>query len=190
VSEAGSVARRKGVYILLEALQRVDDVDWELDIVGGLEPFISRRYASVLRDPRITLHDTVRRLDRAKHMYTADVFIFPPRSARVVIEAMALGCVIVTTPNSGSIVEEPSNGIIVDPGNANALSMAVRRVAELRSDFPTIGSRNRRLVLERYRQRDLRDALRCLYQELLDDTDRDERRSEFQLRDRPTDLLD
>ena len=166
---AGSVERRKGAHILLEALQRVNDVDWELDIVGSLEPFISKRYASGLRDPRITLHDTVRRLDLAKHMYTADVFIFPSLaegSARVVIEAMALGCVIITTPNSGSVVEEPSNGILVSPGDVDALATAVRRVAELRSQLPTIGSRNRRLVLGRYRQRDFGDKLECFYQRL------------------------
>jgi glycosyltransferase involved in cell wall biosynthesis len=190
---AGSVERRKGAHILLEALQRVNDVDWHLDIVGAFEPFVAQRYASMLDDPRITLHETVRRFDLAKHMHKADVFIFPSLaegSARVVIEAMALGCVIITTPNSGSVVEEPSNGIIVDAGNADALSTAVRRVAELRSDFPTIGSRNRRLVLERYRQRDLGDALQCLYHEVLGDADRDERCSDFQLRELPSGLLD
>jgi glycosyltransferase involved in cell wall biosynthesis len=166
---AGSVERRKGAHILLEALQRVNDVDWKLVIVGRLESFISKRYGSLLNDPRITLHDTVRRIDLATHMYAAEVFIFPSLaegSARVVMEAMALGCVIITTPNTGSVVEEPSNGIIVDPGDVDALSTAVRRVAELRPQLPTLGSRNRRLVLKRYRQRDSGDAYECLYQHL------------------------
>jgi glycosyltransferase involved in cell wall biosynthesis len=188
---AGSVERRKGAHVLLEALQRVDDVDWRLEIVGAFEPFISERYASTLDDPRISAHQTVHRFELAKHMHRADVFIFPSLaegSARVVTEAMTLGCVVVTTPNSGSIVDEPANGIIVDPGNAKALSTAIRRVAELRSEFPTIGSRNRRVVLEHYRQRDLGDGLQRLYQKLAADVEPDEGRPELDVPGLPLDL--
>lgn len=166
---AGSVERRKGAHILLESLQCLDDIDWHLDIIGRLEPFISKHYRLVLKDPRITLHDTVRRLDLAEHMHRADVFIFPSLaegSARVVIEAMALGCVVITTPNSGSIVEEPSNGVVVEPGDSDALANAVRRLEALRPQLPAIGSRNRQLVLERYRQRDFGDGLHRLYEGL------------------------
>ena len=84
----------------------------------------------------------------------------------MVTEAMALGCVVITTPNSGSVAREPLNGIIVKAGDVEALAAAVRRVAELRPQPPAIESRNRQLVLDRYRQKDFGDAFQRLYEKL------------------------
>src|SRR5204863_8591121 len=87
-------------------------------------------------------------------------------SARVVTEAMALGCVVITTPNSGSIIQDPSNGIIVEAGDAEALAVAVQRIVELKPQLPTIESRNRNLVLDRHRQQHFGDAFQHLYEQL------------------------
>ena len=60
----------------------------------------------------------------AERMSLADVFVFPSfaeGSARVVSMAMACGCCIITTPNSGSIVQEKIHGNVVAPGDANEL---------------------------------------------------------------------
>ena len=54
-------------------------------------------------------------------MSNSDIFLFPSLaegSANVIFEAMASGCAIITTPNSGSIVKNNHNGFIINPGDA------------------------------------------------------------------------
>ena len=166
---AGSVERRKGAHVLCEALKGVTDVPWRLDVLGGLEPWISHRYKSFFEDPRVRLHGTVPRVELSRYMCEAEVFIFPSLaegSARVVMEAMALGCFIITTPNSGSIIHDPENGLLVAPGDPSALAAAIRRAASLGPELVATANRNRQTVLTRFRQRDFGEALERLYLEL------------------------
>ena len=167
---AGSLEQRKGAHVLLDALRNLCDVPWHLDIVGPVSAVIARDYADVLQDHRTTVVGIVRRRDLARYMAGAEVFVFPSLaegSARVVFEALASGCYVITTANSGSIVEDGVHGAIVPPGDSSALEAAIRSAIANRDSLAAVGTRNAELIRHHYRQRDYGEALVDLYHRLL-----------------------
>jgi glycosyltransferase involved in cell wall biosynthesis len=163
---AGRFERRKGADVLVEALQELDDVDWELVIAGPVMPDILAAHSRFLGGPRVKLLGTIRRPELAREMSSAPVFVFPSYaegSARAVFEALACGCYVITTPQSGTIVEDGVHGALVAPDDVAGLSAAIAAAAEDRARVAETGQRNAALIAARYRQSDYGDALAALY---------------------------
>jgi glycosyltransferase involved in cell wall biosynthesis len=103
------------------------------------------------------------------------VFVFPSLadgSARVVFEALACGCYVITTPNSGTIVEDEIHGALVPPGDAGRLREAILAADRDRDRLADTGTRNAQLMAERFSQRNYGDGLANLYRELSPRVDR------------------
>lgn len=168
---AGGPDPRKGIGILIAALSGLDDVPWHLDILGGIHPDISRRFGGFLADPRVQQHGLLSRSAMAERLTAADIFVFPSLaegSARSVFEALANGCFVITTPNSGSIVEHEHHGFLVPPGDAEALRTALRRAFALGRDrLAATGAANAALIRADYNQHRYGDRLAALYDRLL-----------------------
>jgi glycosyltransferase involved in cell wall biosynthesis len=144
-------------------------VDWELLVAGPVASDISAAHGAFLKDPRVKLLGTLRRAELRREMMSAPVFVFPSfaeGSARVVFEALACGCYVVTTPNAGTIVEDSVHGALVRPGDADQLRAAIAGANAQRPLVARIGNRNAQVVAERYRQSDYGDALAALYRKL------------------------
>ncbi len=138
---AGTLVRRKGHMVLLQALQRLAElgctVPWRLAIAGwrtGDEParldaFISQHSLGN------RVHLLGQRSDVADWLAAADVFVMPSLWEGLplaILEAMLAGKVIVASATSGipeAIVNE-EHGLLVSPGNADELATALRRVLE------------------------------------------------------------
>ncbi len=166
---AGLFDRRKGAVELLTAVESLRDLPWRLEIVGGIAPDVERDFGNVLADPRVAIQGYVPRAELATRMAAADVFVFPSLaegSARVVFEALACGCYVITTANAGSIVEDGVHGALVPPGDADALAAAIRQVIADRAMLLNVGRRNAELVRRQYRQSHYGAALERLYRKL------------------------
>jgi glycosyltransferase involved in cell wall biosynthesis len=168
---AGSFEMRKGAEDLLKALRLLRDKEWELKIAGSISPDIKKRFHDDLKDERICQMGWLSRRNLAAEMVKADGFVFPSLaegSARVIFEALACGCYVITTPNSGSIVKDGVHGRLVPPGDAEALSAAIRETMALpRAQLRETGQNSAREIRDRYRQTQYGDKLLSLYQELL-----------------------
>lgn len=163
---SGAFCRRKGAEILISALEKLSDLDWRLDLAGSVDDDIREHHRDFFSNPRVAELGTRSRAELARAMSTAEIFLFPSLaegSARVVFEALAAGCYVVTTPNSGSIVEDGVHGAVVPPGDSDALADAVRRARASRHDLSRIGEANAHMMRSRYRQSDYGDALAQLY---------------------------
>lgn len=169
----GAFNRRKGASVLLAALERLSEASemgpWELDVVGPVETEIPSGSVELLKSLPVRLLGPMGRSEVARKMVEADVFVFPSLaegSARVVFEALACGCYVITTPNAGSIVEDGVHGTLVPAGDAEALAIALRVAADRRRTVAEVGRRNSALVRSRYRQRHYGEALVRLYDEV------------------------
>lgn len=163
---AGGYSRRKGVPFLERALLAINDLDWELVVAAGVRAGSS----ALLSDPRVMPLGFLTRADLAKEMTLSDIFVFPSLaegSARVIFEALASGCYVITTPNSGSIVEDGVHGALVPPGDASALERAIRDAMSDLERVRSIGRRNAELVRSSYRQSHYADQVLQLYGRLL-----------------------
>jgi glycosyltransferase involved in cell wall biosynthesis len=167
---AGSFEKRKGADILIDALRQVGELPWRLEIAGNLPPHVLNENRDFFSDSRVHYLGVRTRKQLADAMSHSDVFVFPSLaegSARVIFEAMACGCYIVTTPNSGSIVEHGVHGSIVPPGDSAAVTRAIEEVYQSRRQSAEIGLRNAQLIKSKYRQCNYGDQLEALYKSLL-----------------------
>lgn len=167
---AGAFSQSKGACVLIEALCKLRDVPWRLKIAGPLASDMQPRYADFFADERVAWLGNLQRDQLAREMARAELFVFPSLaegSARVVFEALAAGCCVITTPNAGSIVVDRVHGRLVPPGNAKALALAIREAADERDWLWEVGIRNAQLIRERYRQAHYGDQLAKLYDQLL-----------------------
>lgn len=167
---AGSLEQRKGAEELLGALTILEQAfPWSLEIAGSIDPAVALRFHYVLNDPRVRHLGTLSRTSLAARMAAAEIFVFCSRaegSARVIFEALAAGCYVITTPNSGSIVEDGVHGAVVPPGDSGAVVAALRGAFSDRNHVREVGNRNAELIRDRYRQEHYGDALEKLYGQL------------------------
>lgn len=169
---AGELGARKGGRILLQALSRMRDLSWEIELVGMIDEGLRNDFRDLFSDARVTVSGFLPRAELAARMSMADIFVFPSLaegSARVVFMAMACGCYVITTPNSGSIVQDGAHGKIVEPGNADALEAALRESLRNFAEVPVIGRKNAELVKARYTQRHYGEGLMAIYGTLAKD---------------------
>ena len=125
---AGGICQRKGIVYLLRAWQSIRRPGWRLQLLGA-PPRSLDALDGVL--------DGVELLGRVPHaevpdaMANADVFVFPSLfegSAVVTYEALACGLPCIVTPSSGSVARNGVDGIVVPPGDVEALAGAMVRL--------------------------------------------------------------
>ena len=133
-----SLTPRKGHDTLLDALERLSDVDWRLTIVGDCDRAsehgarVKARSAASLMQGRIAIAGELTGAALESAYDEADLFVLPTHYegyGMVVAEALAHGIPVVSTP-TGAIPELVGDaaGILVTAGDAAALAGALRSV--------------------------------------------------------------
>jgi len=166
---AGLFEKRKGAAVIVDVLRHLPDIPIQLEIAGKLDPQVVKENREFFADPRVRYLGMLSRKELAGVMSQSDVFLFPSLaegSARVVFEALAAGCYVVTTPNSGSIVESGVHGSIVPPANSLETARAIEDAYLNRELARAIGLANADLIKSRYRQCHYGDQLQKLYMAL------------------------
>jgi glycosyltransferase involved in cell wall biosynthesis len=123
----GGASRRKGVHYLLEAWRTVNAGDAELLIAGnrteGLEDFPSIANCRVFgRVPDSEFLDLLQQADMLVHPSLAE------GGCNVVYEALACGVPVIVSSNGSSAVRHEREGIVVPPGDSDALRAAIERL--------------------------------------------------------------
>lgn len=124
----GALTRRKGIPVLLEAWHKLSLPHAELTLVGTIHEDVKpalERFAA----PSINAVGFTSCVDEVFRQ--ADVHIFPSEcegSPKSVYEACAAGLAQITTFESGDVVLNEVNGLIVPPNDVVALANAIRRL--------------------------------------------------------------
>jgi glycosyltransferase involved in cell wall biosynthesis len=157
VGTVGRLEERKGHAFLLEALRRVAERETDVrGLVVGAGKEAARLAA--LRD-RLHLADRVRLVgywpDLAEALAAIDVFVLPSLMEGhplAVLEAMAAGKPIVATTVGGlaEAIEDGVSGLLVPPGDADALAEAVVSLLRDPERAARLGREARRALEERF----------------------------------------
>jgi glycosyltransferase involved in cell wall biosynthesis len=128
----GQISQRKGLSYLQRAYERIHGPDTSLTLVGQFQDDGS----SLMPWRHLFRHiPHVPRVELARLFQEADVFVFPTLVEGMplaVVEAMASGLPVITTPNGpGDIVRDEVDGYIVPPRDINAI---VDRLETLRDN--------------------------------------------------------
>lgn len=134
----GNVIRRKGLHLLLEALVSIQDVAWELKVIGDLT--VDRRYAKSLRrkvfnrglEKRVRFYGRLAKKELAEMMRSSDVLAVPSLYEGFGIcylEAMGQGLAVIATRNGGSgeIITDGKEGFLVAP-DIGEIAVRIRQI--------------------------------------------------------------
>ncbi len=129
----GSVNLRKGAPVFLEMAKRLAGKNVEFSMVGPIS--IPADAAAQMRG-YVQLTGPVPRSEVARHLQSFDIFFFPSvceGSASVVMEAMAAGLPVVTTPNSGTVIRHGIEGFIHEPTDWDGMADSLQNLLENKS---------------------------------------------------------
>ena len=156
----GRLVEKKGVAVLLQALGALaDDLDWSLDVIGDgpLRAELEAKAAPL--GARVTFHGQQGSADLGRMLARAEVAVFPSVRAQsgdqdglpvALLEAMAAGTPIVASdlPGLSDAVagrfdadgpDAGPAGLLVEPGDAAALTAAVTRLLGDRAQREEMG---------------------------------------------------
>ena len=147
---AGALIKRKGIQHVLEAWHRLNLSNAELWLVGFVhdeaKPFLKEfwrdniRVVGFMRDPENYLNEST-------------IHVFPSQwegSAKVTYEAAACGLPQITTREAGDVVRNEIEGIIVKPGDVNAIAAALEHLYRHPEIVEKMGTAARRRVVENF----------------------------------------
>ncbi len=147
---AGALIKRKGIQHVLEAWHRLNLPDAELWLIGFVhdeaKPFLNQfwrdniRVVGFVRDPE-------------NYLNQGTLHIFPSQwegSAKVTYEAAACGLPQITTREAGDVVRNGIEGIIVKPGDVNAVATALEHLYRHPEIVERMSSAARRRVVENF----------------------------------------
>lgn len=131
----GGISKRKGVDSLLRVWKRLDLADAELHLYGRVREDVARNLKGA---KNVICHGYI---PLSEELPKNHIFVFPSTlegSAKSVYEALACGLPVITTPNSGSVVRNGIEGIIVTAGDDDELEdamLSLYRDTELRAKY-------------------------------------------------------
>ena len=147
---AGALIRRKGIQHVLEAWHRLNLPDAELWLVGFVHEEAKPYLTEFWRD-NIRVVGFVRDLEN--YLSQGTVHVFPSQwegSAKVTYEAAACALPQITTREAGDVVRNGIEGIIVKPGDVNAIAAALEHLYGHPEIVEQMGTAARRRVVENF----------------------------------------
>ncbi len=127
---AGHAGVPKGLHLLLQAVDTLSDLPWELR-VAGLSSASAPRQSRVW--DKITWLGPIARSEVMRHYREADVLVFPTLSdgfGMAQVEAQAWKLPVIASRFCGAVVQDGVNGIVLPDTSPQAIAHALRAVAE------------------------------------------------------------
>ena len=143
----GALIQRKGVHHLLEVWHRLNLKDAELVLVGSVHDEI-RPWLDEFGGGNVRLAGFVSNVEELYR--SAAVHVFPSScegSAKATYEAAACGLPQVVTRESGDVVIDGLNGIVIPPDNPDALAAGIERLYRDRDLCAQLGAAGRERVV-------------------------------------------
>ena len=160
---SGALIERKGIHHLLEAWHRLDLRDAELWLVGAVHDE-AKPYLKKFWRPNIKIFGFVR--DPESYLSQGTIYVFPSQwegSAKVVYEAAACGLPMITTREAGDVVRDGIEGIIVQPGDVDAIAAAIEQLYKSPETVARMSEAARKRVVENFTWDHFRERLLFAY---------------------------
>ncbi len=147
----GQVSLRKGVPYLLEAFAQVRHPRKRLRLIGPMFPHMKPLLAR-LPMQQVEIVGAVSRPELVRYLSSSHVMVLPSIEEGLALvqgEAMACGCPLIATPNTGSedLFANGKEGFIVPERNPQAIAWHLQQLAE----DPDLQQQMRTAALERVR---------------------------------------
>ena len=176
----GNVIPRKGLHIVLKALERLPDDQWTLTAVGNPQAHpsyaraVSRQIAQAGLAANVQFAGILPDRELSKYMKASHVLVMPSSYEGygiVYAEAMGFGLPAIGTTSgaAGEIITHCRDGFLISPGDAVALASYLTELAQNRQRLleMSLAARNRYQSLPTWKGS--MDTIRTFLIELVDD---------------------
>ncbi len=137
----GNVIHRKGLHVLLQALESLPEINWALDVAGSLahEPGYARNMQALAARPglnqRVKFLGALDDTTLAKELASSHVLVVPSSYEGygiAYLEGMSYGLPAIATTNgaAGEIITHGVDGFLVPPGQPEPLAEVIRGLAD------------------------------------------------------------
>ncbi|MDQ3119174.1 MAG: glycosyltransferase family 4 protein [Verrucomicrobiota bacterium] len=164
---SGALIERKGIHHLLEAWDRLDLKEAELWLVGSVHEEAKPHLQRFARD---NIRVVGFAHDPETYLSQGTIHVFPSQcegSAKVTYEAAACGLPQITTRESGDVVTDGVEGIIIKPGDVDALAEAILHLNRHPEIVERMSSAARARVVENFTWDDFRARLLGAYEQAM-----------------------
>ncbi|HWY51569.1 MAG TPA: glycosyltransferase family 4 protein [Chthoniobacterales bacterium] len=147
---SGALIERKGIHHLLEAWHRLNLPDAELWLLGSVHDEAKPHLKKFGRE-NVRVFGFKRDLEN--YLNQGSVYIFPTRlegSAKTIYEAAACGLPMITTREAGDVVRDGVEGIIVQPGDVDAIAAAIEHLYRHPEIVASMSAAARQRVVENF----------------------------------------
>ncbi len=147
---SGALIERKGIHHLLEAWHRLNLQDAELWLLGSVHDEAKPHLKKFGRENVRVLGF---KRDLENYLNQGSVYVFPSRlegSAKTIYEAAACGLPMITTREAGDVVRDGVEGIIVQPGDVDAIAAAIDHLYRHPEIVASMGAAARQRVVENF----------------------------------------
>ena len=171
------ITRLKGHDMFIESLSLIRDLDWTAVCIGSAD--INSSYSDELKTMVLNkgLKDRIffpgNCEDMPAAIKLADLVVScssePESFGRIAVEAQSMNTPVIATAHGGSVetILPDKTGILVRPGSAEEMSVALKRVLEDRDIYTTLSS-GRSRVLAMFTKKSMCENTLALYRENLD----------------------
>lgn len=147
----GTVSVRKGVPYLLEGFKAFSHPNKRLRVVGPISPEMAG-YLRRLADDRISYEGALPNRELPARYSSADAMVLPSVEeglALVIGEALACGCPVIATPNTGAsnLFDHGREGLLVDVQSSAAVRDALQRFADCPEEATAMRGRARERIV-------------------------------------------
>ncbi len=164
---SGALIERKGVHHLLMAWRKLNLKDAELWLVGSVHDEI-KPYLEKLGGDDVKVVGFAR--EPENYLRQSTVHVFPSQcegSAKVTYEAAACGLPQITTREAGDVVQDGVQGIIIQPGDIDALAEAIQHLYDHPEIVERMSLAARKRVVENFTWDHFRTRLLGAYEQAM-----------------------
>lgn len=172
----GRLGQRKGVYDLLEVIDRLVNIQQQKDLVfylagdGELEQVKKIIQKNNLQN-HVQLLGWLNEQEKMKWLKQADTIILPSYNEGLpmaILEAMAGGKVIISSKVGGipDLVKEGENGFLIQPGDAESLCRYILYVKTHPAEMQQISANNINKIEACYNLKKINNRLADIYREI------------------------
>lgn len=172
---AGELCRKKGIYTIIQAipsiLTKYKKVKFILAGKGEIEK-VKKICKEMGIQNNVCLHGFVAGEKKIKVFAEADIYILPSYNEGLpvsVLEAMASGLPIITTPVGGipEAVKNGINGFLIEPGNSEMLADKILKLLKDDELRKNMGRKSLKIVKEKFDINIIDEQLSNIYEEFL-----------------------
>ncbi|MEB3802205.1 glycosyltransferase family 4 protein [Flavobacterium columnare] len=169
----GRLVKDKGINELITAFTNLNLSKTKLLLVGPLESDLDPLLPETLTeiDENINIINVGYQSDVRPYFKVTNVLVFPSYREgfpNVVMQAGAMGLPAIVSNINGcnEIIEEEKNGLIIPVKNSKVIEEAMRKVYQEKSLFDQLKSNARQMIVSRYEQKIIWEAIRNEYENL------------------------